>query len=52
MTKINLPANSQKVFEKITEIATFQIYQTDRLDYLLYVLSKDDKVLSDVFDMN
>ena len=35
------------MFEKITEIATFQIYQTDRLDYLLYGLSEDDKVAFD-----
>ena len=44
MTKINLPANSQKVFEKITEIATFQIFQTDSLDYLIYGLAEDDRV--------
>ena len=47
MTKINLPANSQKVFEKITEIATFQIYQTDKLDYQIYGLSEDDRVAFD-----
>ena len=32
------------MFEKITEIATFQIYPTDELDYLIYGMTEDDKV--------
>ena len=44
MLQVQFPSNSQKIHEVITEIATFQIYQTDSLDAQIYDLHEGDKV--------
>ena len=44
MMRVLLPYHVQKVYEKITEIATFQIIKTDLVDFWLYGLTEAGKV--------